>query len=505
MSPDDLSSIRERPAALAEDTPDRIDDMRRKSVPALSVVIPAHNEERVLGRCLDALLAGADPDELEIIVAANGCTDRTVAIARGYGDPVRVVEVAEASKHAALNAGDAAATAYPRAYLDADITLEVAALRAVATQLERTGALVGAPRAVMDFQGCPPIVRSFYRVWCQLPWFTDNLVGSGFYMLSAAGHARLGAFPDITNDDQYVHDLFETRERVTADSHQFLVRPPRTVSGLIKRRTRTLTGQRELDKRFGKLPGRARRMSLVDLLREGRASVSDLMVFAAVTKAATLAAARKELRGDRGWERDDTSRTVAASKLPAAEEQPMPGMFAKIANGARSMLDPMTWLHSLRILHYYNYSHVREKRKMTMGTGQLFGPNVSIANGERITLGNRCHVGERVCLWAGNATGRITLGDDVMIGPGAVVTASDYGLEEGTPPAFQPKNERDVVIGHGVWIGANAVITAGVTLGEGCIIGAGSVVTRNLPANMICGGVPARPIKPRPKPAGSLT
>ncbi|MCA1453690.1 acyltransferase [Bradyrhizobium sp. BRP22] len=175
----------------------------------------------------------------------------------------------------------------------------------------------------------------------------------------------------------------------------------------------------------------------------------------------------------------------------------------KIASGVRSMLDPMTWLHSLRILHFYSYKHVREKRKIKMGSDQVFGPNVSIANGERITLGNRCHVGERVCLWAGNETGRITLGDDVMIGPGAVVTASDYGLVEGTPPAFQPKSERDIVIRDGVWIGANAVITAGVTIDEGCIVGAGSVVTRDLPANMICGGIPARPIKPRPKRAGS--
>ncbi len=181
----------------------------------------------------------------------------------------------------------------------------------------------------------------------------------------------------------------------------------------------------------------------------------------------------------------------------------MASMLRKIRGGVLSVLDPFVWLHSLRILHFYGYKHVREKRKIKMGRDQVFAPNVSIANGERITLGDRCHVGERVCLWAGNSTGRISLGDDVMIGPNTVVTASDYGLVEGTPPAFQPKNERDVVIREGVWIGANAVITAGVTIEAGCIVGAGAVVTRDLPANMICGGAPARPIRPRPKSGGA--
>jgi cellulose synthase/poly-beta-1,6-N-acetylglucosamine synthase-like glycosyltransferase len=191
-----------------ENMPDNIGGRPPNLVPAFSVIIPAHNEENVLARCLDALLADAAPGELEILIAANGCTDRTIEVARGYGSRVRVIEVTEASKHAALNAGDAAATTFPRAYLDADITIGASALRAVAAELDRTGALVGAPQAVMDFEGCPAVIRSFYRVWCKLPWFTDNLVGSGIYVLSAAGHARLGAFPDITNDDQYVHDLF---------------------------------------------------------------------------------------------------------------------------------------------------------------------------------------------------------------------------------------------------------------------------------------------------------
>lgn len=183
----------------------------------------------------------------------------------------------------------------------------------------------------------------------------------------------------------------------------------------------------------------------------------------------------------------------------------MPSILRKLGNGVRSMMDPLVWLHSLRILHFYGYKHVREKRKIKMGRDQVFAPNVSIANGERITLGDRCHVGERVCLWAGNSTGRISLGDDVMIGPNTVVTASDYGLVEGTPPAFQPKNERDIVIHEGVWIGANVVITAGVTIEAGCIVGAGSVVTRDLPANMICAGAPARAIRPRPKRTGAPT
>ena len=63
--------------------------------PKFSVIIPAHNEEKVLGRCLDALLADSRPGEMEIVVAANGCTDRTVEIARGYCNPVRVVEVSQ--------------------------------------------------------------------------------------------------------------------------------------------------------------------------------------------------------------------------------------------------------------------------------------------------------------------------------------------------------------------------------------------------------------------------
>jgi hypothetical protein len=315
----DSSSAKGRCSANVEPARDSAYGLSEPT-PAFSVVIPAHNEESVLSRCLDALLAGSGPGDLEIVVAANGCTDRTIDIARSYGDRVIVVEVLEASKHAALNAGDRVASVFPRVYLDADITVSVAAIRSVVAEMERTGALAGAPRAVIDLDGSSAIVRSFYRVWCETPWFTDNLIGSGVYVLSATGHARLGTFPAVTNDDQYVHDLFEVRERVTSNTFHFLVRPPLTVEGLIKRRARTLLGQRELHRRFGQLPGRARRTSMMVLLGQRRINVRDLMVYAIITKMAAFAAARKEKRGDRSWERDETSR-----KGPPATRGPKEG------------------------------------------------------------------------------------------------------------------------------------------------------------------------------------
>ncbi|MGD7653186.1 MAG: acyltransferase [Verrucomicrobiales bacterium] len=154
-------------------------------------------------------------------------------------------------------------------------------------------------------------------------------------------------------------------------------------------------------------------------------------------------------------------------------------------------------MHVLRLVHYYGYSHVRERGRIVTGPGTGIAPNVSFRNGERIRMGRGCHVGERSFLWAGNTTGRIDLGDHVSIAPGVFVTASDYQFVAGRPFREQPKRERDVRIGNDVWLGANAVVTAGVTIGDGCIVGAGAVVTGDLEPGTIAGGVPARVIGKR--------
>ena len=160
-------------------------------------------------------------------------------------------------------------------------------------------------------------------------------------------------------------------------------------------------------------------------------------------------------------------------------------------------MDPRSYLHLVRILHYYGYSHVRERQRISSGARSKIAPNVSLRNGRRITIGKDCQIGERSYLWAGDGFGRIHLGNGVSVAPGVFITASDYQFVKGMPFKSQSRRERDVWIGDDVWLGTRVVVTAGVTIGDGCIIGAGAVVTRDLPPGSIAVGVPARIIGAR--------
>lgn len=209
----------------------------------LSVVVPAHDEARTLGATLSSLRAAAGTEVPEVVVVANGCTDATADVARAAG--VRVVELAEPSKAAALSAGDVAAGTFPRVYLDADIRLAPGTLDALAATLRRDGVLVASPRVVFDTSRSSWPVRAFYAAYRELPYVRDGLVGLGVYGMSQAGRARFGDFPRITSDDLFVQRLFSPSERAVSDG-EFVVAAPRDLRNLLKVRTRTARGNAEL-------------------------------------------------------------------------------------------------------------------------------------------------------------------------------------------------------------------------------------------------------------------
>ncbi|WP_310795964.1 acyltransferase [Herbiconiux daphne] len=169
-------------------------------------------------------------------------------------------------------------------------------------------------------------------------------------------------------------------------------------------------------------------------------------------------------------------------------------MSGKLQGVVRSFLDPRTYAQAFRLLHFASYSHVQPVRLLNRGANVSFAPNVSFRNGERITIGAGTHIGEHSIIWAGNTSGRITFGEKCLLAPHVTITASNYGTELGEFVMDQPKIERDITIGRDVWLGANTVVLAGVTIGDHVVVAAGAVVTKDVPALAIVGGVPARVI-----------
>src|ERR1700734_1873854 len=114
--------------------------------PVGSVVIPAHNEAAVIERCLDSLMTGLAPGELDVVVACNGCDDNTADIARNAWPTIRVIEISRASKPAALRAADEILSSFPRIYLDAEMSLPAASALHVIESLQSGSVRTARPR-----------------------------------------------------------------------------------------------------------------------------------------------------------------------------------------------------------------------------------------------------------------------------------------------------------------------------------------------------------------------
>ncbi|MGZ8733654.1 MAG: glycosyltransferase [Acidimicrobiia bacterium] len=281
----------------------------------ISVVIPAHNEEAVIGRCLHVLLDGIDPARVDIVVACNGCTDRTAVVARQAHPSVRVVETDVASKSAALNLGDAAAKGFPRVYLDADVELHGSDLLRLAAALEAPGGpLAAAPELRVDTSRCSWAVRTYFDVWTRLPYVQGDWVGAGVYALSERGRDRFDTFPAIVGDDFFITRLFDgPGEQQRVRDTTFVIHPPRTTRDLVRVLRRRRAAHHEHDEHVARDAPSTRseghRDALLELAREPRRWAA-LAVYGAITVSGIASGQWKSRFGDRTtWERDHTTRS----------------------------------------------------------------------------------------------------------------------------------------------------------------------------------------------------
>lgn len=113
----------------------------------------------------------------------------------------------------------------------------------------------------------------------------------------------------------------------------------------------------------------------------------------------------------------------------------------------------------------------------------------------RIELGRQCYVNRHTMI---DASERVTIGDETMIGPFCYITDHDHTISASVSAGEGPLLARPTEIGARCWLGAHVSVLKGVRIGDGTVVGAGSVVTKSLPAGVIAVGNPARVLREIP-------
>lgn len=110
-----------------------------------------------------------------------------------------------------------------------------------------------------------------------------------------------------------------------------------------------------------------------------------------------------------------------------------------------------------------------------------YGKNITV--GEGVFINACCHFQDH---------GGVTIGDGCQIGHNVVFATLNHGLR---PEERRHTIPAPIVLGKNVWVGSNSTLLSGVTVGDNAVVAAGAVVTKDVPANAVVGGVPAKVIK----------
>ena len=128
-------------------------------------------------------------------------------------------------------------------------------------------------------------------------------------------------------------------------------------------------------------------------------------------------------------------------------------------------------------------------------TGRPVDDSVTVFPPFHSEFGKNLHLGKNVFINLGcrfQDTGGITIGDGTLIGHGSTLTTLNHAIDPARRADMTPS---PILIGRNVWLGAGVTVVPGVTIGNGAIVGAGSVVTKDVPADTVVAGVPARTIR----------
>lgn len=220
--------------------------------PIASVIVPAYNEQDRIGPLLPVLSQVATELGYLVVIACNGCVDRTVAMARATPG-VEVLDLEQASKPHALNEAERlVGDVFPRLYVDADVRTDAASIERLVDALR-----VDTPRAVRPMEsyvmeGAPRYVRAYYSMRYVVPssraWLEQHLEGHHIYGTNALGRAKFDHFPEEGQimEDAFFDRMFDPDEKVPVYDSHVEVPLPSSSRALLRGMTRIYQGNWEL-------------------------------------------------------------------------------------------------------------------------------------------------------------------------------------------------------------------------------------------------------------------
>ena len=155
-------------------------------------------------------------------------------------------------------------------------------------------------------------------------------------------------------------------------------------------------------------------------------------------------------------------------------------------------LSQTCWLQSIEIPR--NHSDVELHDAVALDRGVTLLCTGAATDLPRISIGRGTYINRHTML---DASERIQIGANCMIGPFCYITDHDHGTALGVPIQQQDLVSAAVAIEDDVWIGAHVTVLKGVHIATGAVIAAGAVVTRNVKSNTVVAGVPAVEISRR--------
>ncbi|CAL9339121.1 Maltose O-acetyltransferase [Streptomyces sp. enrichment culture] len=156
--------------------------------------------------------------------------------------------------------------------------------------------------------------------------------------------------------------------------------------------------------------------------------------------------------------------------------------------------------HAMRLAARYQAAYTEDAVAARPLLAELLGavgadvevrPPLYVDYGSNITIGARTFVNYNLTALDVAA---ITIGEDCQIGPNVQLLTPTHPLEP-QPRRDKLEAARPITIGDNVWLGGGAIVLPGVTIGDNSVVGAGAVVTKDVPANVVVVGNPARPVR----------